>query len=290
MNLKVTPSSFAKSEKKINFQSFITALQLGNTPYLANLANKCEIAKDDSSFQECELKFDKDKNEHEYYNPIIEYLTKIGYKNSHIVADGQFLLNSNLFDVDLYTLRGFSRVSINDYRNRDYNESPRLIYHLTGRTDIVILKEEMNISKLIAPADVSICIEVKPTKLLSGEQKINECLREAFLQLVGVNTNNLNASPCVILTDTAKVNYILYLIRKSRPQKKKYLLKITKFDSFSATLDFVKREGLDTRKPFTFDFCRAPSLSDIRDAIAEEESNDSSNEDYDGKVLLSTKG
>jgi hypothetical protein len=53
-----------------------------------------------------------------------------------------------------------------------------------------------------------------------GEEGINQALREAVLQLVGLDAANEYRSPPLILSNLVSVNYVLYFVREQSSWKR----------------------------------------------------------------------
>ena len=136
-------------------------------------------------------------------------------ENPVIVADGQQLPCSLLYDVFVYSKRN----SIS-HRRRDLRttgDELSYLFNLSGRTDIVVLLPgKINVSRM----NTRYAIQIK-TKMPDS----SEALREAYLQLVGLSVENGCTSPPVLLTDLNNTHYILYFELPDRV-KRKFKLRI----------------------------------------------------------------
>jgi hypothetical protein len=72
----------------------------------------------------------------------------------------------------------------------------------------------------------------------------NQVLREAFLQLVGLNVKNTETSPAVVLTDLNSKHYVLYLELIGDPERSlQYALKIHSSTELRDVLMFANEKG-----------------------------------------------
>ena len=118
-----------------------------------------------------------------------------------IVGNGQALPNALLFNVDVYTMR--KNILIRSAELRKTGEEPKHVFNLSGRSDLVALMPgKSNVSRM----NTRYAIEVKVKGF-----KLNEALKEAYLQLVGLSVDNNNTSPPVILTNLNEKHYVLCL-------------------------------------------------------------------------------
>jgi hypothetical protein len=109
-------------------------------------------------------------------------------------------------------------------------KEPKIKITIEGRTDLVILKGgESNLSRM----DTLYCIEVKTVK---GMKNVDKCLREAALQLLGVNVDNHCASPPILLTNLNKMHYVLFITLDPNSECLRFLMNINKYTSFANAL------------------------------------------------------
>lgn len=173
----------------------------------------------------------RDRDEKDSYAPFCTYLNNIkrgGVKEfyCYVVAQGQRLEDTYLFDHDIITLR-----SLDSQGNK-----VKLLYrgHIRGRTDLVVMGYEPlgNISRHM----VRFVIEVKSAKEM---KKLSSCIREAATQVIGLCVDNCNNSPCVILTDFIVNFYVLHLriSNQSSAAQLKYDIVIQTCDSILSALN-----------------------------------------------------
>lgn len=127
--------------------------------------------------------------------------------------------NCVLFDVDIYNMR-LSVLSLGSAELRIPGVEPKLRFRLSGRSDLVVLQPgRENVSRL----NLRYAIVVK----VNLGFNVNESLREAYLQLVGLNADNNNSSPPVLLSDLNDIHFVLYLELKDSSNSH-YFLRIEK--------------------------------------------------------------
>ena len=129
------------------------------------------------------------------------------------------------------------------------------MFNLVGNTDLVRLKNDAN-KQFISRSEVLYAFEVKTVSAMESVSDLNCCLREALLQLVGLNAYNADTSPAVILTNLNKKHYVLYI---DWPQEQpdvgedvKYTLQIRQSQTLNCAILFA--ETLATRKCGTREF------------------------------------
>jgi len=115
--------------------------------------------------------------------------------------------------------------------------------------------------------------EVKTVSAMESVSDLNCCLREALLQMVGLNAYNTDTSPAVILTNLSGKHYVLYIDwphEQPADEEVNYILQIVHAKTLHGAIDFA--ENLATRKCGTRDFARGCSphltprkLSEIED-------------------------
>jgi hypothetical protein len=135
------------------------------------------------------------------YQPLVDYLRNVAKLNAVLVAHGNGLPGGLLFDKFVYTLKRDITVASSELR-KAFRE-PKMKFRVKGRTDVVVIPLDADFP---CRQTVDIAIEIKPVGF-----NVSEGLREAFLQLIGLNVANEIRSPCVILTDLALAHYMMYL-------------------------------------------------------------------------------
>jgi hypothetical protein len=193
------------------------------------------------------------------YEPLVEYLKSVAHQNALAVRNGAGLPNGLLFDMFVYSLK--SDVRLRSKVLRMTADEPRAKFHIMGRTDVVVLHPS---SVSATRQTTCTAIEVKPEGF-----NVKEALREAFLQLIGLNIANEIRSPCVILTNLAMAHYVMYL-QCVDPIKLRFKLVIKQYKSFNQALWMAM--SLADRECITKHFGAAPTAqSSAADSASENE-------------------
>ena len=170
-------------------------------------------------------KVDDVKVEKASYQPLVDYLNNVAQLTAHKVPNGTSLPNRLLFDIFVYTLK--TDIRLRSKVLRLTGDEPRYKFHLLGRTDVVVLIPG---SVSISRQTVCVAVEVKPEGF-----NVREGLREAFLQLIGLNVANEIRSSSVILTNLAQTHFVLYL-ECVDPIKLRFKLVVKKYTAFNQAL------------------------------------------------------
>lgn len=202
------------------------------------------------------------------YEPLVAYLKTVAHLNALAVPNGAGLPNRLLFDMFVYSLKSDARLRSKVLRITA--DEPRAKFHIMGRTDVVVLHPS---SVSATRQTTCIAIEVKPDGF-----NVKEALREAFLQLIGLNIANEIRSPCVILTNLAMTHYVMYLDSVD-PILLRYKLVIKRYKTFNQALWMAM--SLADRECITKHFGAAPtpqssaadSASETENELAEEFDN-----------------
>jgi hypothetical protein len=181
------------------------------------------------------------------YQPLVDYLNTVAQLTACQVSNGASLPNRLLFDTYVYTLK-------TDVRRRSKvlrltGDEPRCKFHLLGRTDVVVLIPG---SVSISRQTVCVAVEVKPEGF-----HVNEGLREAFLQLIGLNVANEIRSSSVILTNLAQTHFVLYLECDQSINPLRFKLVVKKYTAFNQALWMAM--SLKNRPCITKHFGAAPT-------------------------------
>lgn len=140
------------------------------------------------------------KAETNSYEHVKLLLDLIG-ENSCVIGNGQCLPNGLLFNVAVHTMR--KNIIVRSVDLRKTGEEPKHVFNLCGRSDVIaLLPGRLIVSRM----NTRYVIEVKVKGF-----KLNEALKESYLQLVGLSIDNNNTSPPVILTDLNEKHYVLCL-------------------------------------------------------------------------------
>mmetsp|Transcript_14141 Transcript_14141/g.21092 ORF Transcript_14141/g.21092 Transcript_14141/m.21092 type:complete len:380 (-) Transcript_14141:109-1248(-) len=167
------------------------------------------------------------KNEFLSYEPLLKYL-QANNMNAFMINNGQLLPNGLLFDVLIHSLK--SDITLKSKDLRMTGDEPRCKFHLMGRSDLVILTPD---SHVISRQTTATAIEVKPVGF-----NVKEGLREAALQLIGLNVDNNTISASVLLTNLAKTHYVIYL-KAVDINKQKFKLVVKSFEAFHDAIAMV---------------------------------------------------
>jgi hypothetical protein len=170
-------------------------------------------------------KVDDVKVEKASYKPLVDYLNNVAQLTAREVPNGTSLCDRLVFDIFVYTLKSDVRLRSNVLRLT--GDEPRSKFHLLGRTDVVVLIPG---SVAISRQTVCVAIEVKPEGF-----NVKEGLREAFLQLIGLNVANEIRSSSVVLTNLAQTHFVLYL-ECVDPIKLRFKLVVRKYTAFNQAL------------------------------------------------------
>lgn len=201
------------------------------------------------------------------YGPFSEYLTNNPRFRSVVVANGQNLPFGHLFKEEVYSLRPAMGVSSSDLVRQ--RQPLMYIRELVGRVDLILV-DKTSKDNVFSRNDVEVAAEIKTVESMSTESKLDESLREACLQLIGLCAANSKKSPPVVLSNLNKKNYVLTLSRKENPEVElRYNLHIWKYDNVNSAIRCATMCAM--RPCFTHDFGRCPTRSS---SIAEEHDED----------------
>lgn len=264
----LTPSVDCHSRPGGNYLILMAHLNWPNTNNLKN-----DVVKD---FSECssvaQIKdlsenyifewskvWEKDKeekvNEIKSYEPFGSYLLKMGI-SARDISSGKGLPDRNFFEVTIHTLR--KKLGVRSEELRKDGTEPRFIFRLHGRSDFAVLLDDVAADFPIGRTHIKYCVEIKTVNSMSTDSGTNSSLREAVLQLVGLNVYNDRTSPSVVVTNLNKKHYVLFITKGDKPLiKLEYFLNIYRVKTLSLALAFANY--LSSREPITIDFCRRPS-------------------------------
>lgn len=169
-----------------------------------------------------------DQNKNAGYEPMRDFFASCGLISRN-VANG---LN-NLYDFSVLSPR--DRLA-DGLTLRDENTINK--FRIYGKPDIVVLDED-----ILTRGCMKFAIEIKTVVDMDTEAKTNEALREAFLQLVGLNVRNVYKSPAVVLTDMNQKHYVLYLDIYGDPEALRYALKIYQSSELNRIFHFATQIG-----------------------------------------------
>lgn len=210
-SLIVTPSEACKSstESISTFNRLLECLHLKNSYDLTLVVEIGDVSKECrwpnhshnwTAGRKVNSQVDQVELERASYEPLVDYLNKVGC-NAFQVPSGKSLPNRLLFDISVHSLK--TDIRLKSKVLRLIGDEPRSKFRLMGRADVVVLIPDTD---LIIRQNVCVVVEVKP----EGFQ-VQPGLREAFIQLIGMNVANEHRSCSVILTNLAHTHFVLYL-------------------------------------------------------------------------------
>lgn len=179
------------------------------------------------------------------YAPLQSYLISLNF-DAVIVANGHGLPNGLLFSQYAYSMRK-DKTSV---RGQEVLVGMRV----HGRTDVVILDKEGQ-KGVVSRHRVLLAIEVKPA--VKDVDALSPSSRKAMAQLIGLNINNMQHSPPVLLTNLKRVHWVYYIIKNEIFPW--YRIARTNFSTFIDALRFV--ESLWKLDTHNYEFGREPSPS-----------------------------
>jgi hypothetical protein len=183
------------------------------------------------------------------------------------VAGGQSLPDDLLYNEELWTLKKNTSLRSEDLRKT--SSEPILKYTICGRTDLVRIRFK---DEALGKINNRYFIEIKRAEDFVQE----DSLREAVLQLIGGNVSNSFHSPPVVLTNLAKMHFVLFITRDGDPTVElKFNLSILKMQTFGAAIAFVE-EKTTTFQSVTLHLGRKPTppASPLKDQTSAEASDD----------------
>jgi hypothetical protein len=218
------------------------------------------------------------RNETSSYEPLQLFLNSKGI-HTRIVGSGSGLSRGLLYEVDIYSLkqRGISSEIL-----RTTDQEPKLIFKLSGRTDLVTL---VNPENPIINGNVKYFIEIKTVQGFNNKAS----MREAILQLIGGNVGALYHSPPVLLTNLNQLHFVLFITQVDDDIIFYHKLNVLKMDSFSEAVTFLENHT-KVLKSVTRNFARMPTPRPSRTVNESSESINveliDTSEDIDGLDAL----
>ena len=159
------------------------------------------------------------------YKPVQKFLRRIGLFCLD-VSEGQCCVEKLLFNADVYTKRARNPFLV---RGQDVF----LRHRVQGRSDLAVLRAD-NGGDYILRHMVKFVVEIKTVD--GYRQSQTGCMREAQLQLIGLNAFNTNNSPPVVLSNLAKTHQVLYL---DKDEHWNYSIRVVNCSSFAAAIHFA---------------------------------------------------
>jgi len=159
------------------------------------------------------------------YKPVQKFLQRIGLFCVD-VSEGQCCVEKLLFNTDVYTKRAQNPFLV---RGQDVF----LRHRVQGRSDLAALRVD-NRGDYILRHMVKFVVEIKTVN--GYRQSQTGCMREAQLQLIGLNAFNTNNSPPVVLSNLATTHQVLYL---AKDEHWNYSIQVVNCSSFAAAIHFA---------------------------------------------------
>ena len=201
------------------------------------------------------------------YPFVVAYLKKLGLSACD-VSEGQRCQQKLLFVSDVHSIRPNTVLDSSTLRKR--SQCPFLIQQVRGKCDIVVVAAQYAKAVYFTKFQVRVAIEIKTPELM---MKLDACLRECAVQLVGLNTENVERTPVVLLTNLEGKNYVLFLTMGPCPASElKYTMHILRFITFELALEFALLQS--EKQPISTFFGKRPTPppSEVSEA----------SEDYEG--------
>lgn len=182
------------------------------------------------------------------YEPVLSFLRGLQFLCED-VSEGQFCVEELLYNSDVYTCR-------NENPMTTRAQKVFLRHRVQGRTDIVVLNRERHGSRILRNM-IKFAIEIKT--VAGYKQSTSGCMREAQLQLIGLNAFNTNNSPPVILTNLANKHQVVYL---DKDQEWRYLIRVQDCTTFAAAVHFANSTASNPSISHHFSRPTTPDMSE----------------------------
>ena len=223
----ITPSEYRKSKHKETFLDLIEMFGFGRE----HIASKIETFTGMKPLKSDELNYvhqwKQGQHEPDSYKGLQEHLRTHGI-DTVVVGEGQGLPDKILYHEELWTLKRNTSLRSEDLRKT--GEEPIFKYILEGRTDLVRVRNSAN---PLGKSNNRYFIEIKRVADFVEE----DSLREAVLELIGGNASNCFHSPPVLLTNLARMHYVLYITLMGDPTLElQFKLNVVKMPSFGVAL------------------------------------------------------
>ena len=102
---------------------------------------------------------------------------------------------------------------------------------------------------------IEFAIEIK--MVTSMQQSQDGCLLETQLQMIRLNTFNTLRSPPVVLSNLAKIHYVLYL-DYNQQDKWSYVIKKKQYVTFAAVIHFAAKRAKEVAISSDFSYLMTP--------------------------------
>jgi len=169
-----------------------------------------------------------DAQEAASYGELCGFLTGLGF-DAVIIGNGQGLPGGLLFSTYAHSMR-----------QQGLGVKGQTVYcgmRVYGRTDVVILDDRGKKGE-VRRQRVKLGIEVKPQVGKSDDPR-SPASREAITQLIGLNINNMQHSPPVLLTNLCRIHWVYYI--SDHTDFPWFRISRKKFSKFIDALGFIER-------------------------------------------------
>jgi hypothetical protein len=168
-----------------------------------------------------------------------------------VVGNGEHLglTGGLLFEQTIWSLRSATGV---------HGEDLYLRGSVRGRTDLIVYDDrgqKLRQKDAVGRNQVRMAIEVKLLSAMATPAGLAGCQREAICQLIGLNVDNAECAPPVILTNLAKTHKVFYICRIS-DSPLLFCICVQHFTSLSKAL--MVALSLGTRRGEVANFSRPP--------------------------------
>ena len=177
------------------------------------------------------------------YKPVEQFLRGVGLFCVDI-SEGQYCVEKLLYNADVYTKRNQNPLEVR-------GQQVFLRHRVQGRSDLAVLRAD-NEGGYILRHNVKFVVEIKT--VTGYRQSQTGCMREAQLQLIGLNAFNTNNSPPVVLSNLARVHQVLYL---DTDEDWNYSIRVRHCSSFAAAIHFANTRS--ERACISYHFSRPKS-------------------------------
>lgn len=227
----ITPSEYKKSKHKETFLDLIDMFGFGRNHIAHHIQSYTGTLPLKSNELDFTYRWQNGQEEGASYQPLQKHLTDHGIETV-IVSEGQGLPDQLLYHEELWTLKKSTALRSADLRKT--GEEPIFKYILKGRTDLVRKRYQ---DDPLGKSNNRYFIEIKRVEDFVEENSLRECV----LQLIGGNASNCFHSPPVLLTNLARMHYVLFITLVGEPAVElKFKLNVLKMPSFGVALAFVE--------------------------------------------------
>jgi hypothetical protein len=243
VGVDITPSQASESKSNSGFLDLMELLNLQLPSVSLRDADKFTIKESETKNFEWKWRYHDESDSYDYFR---SYLETIG-KCAVVVGNGQYCNDRKLFSQHVWSIRR---------QNLDGSRQPVIhVGKVSGCVDIAVLNVQSHNGTTITRNMIYYCFEIKKHEVLSS--KLNSCIREACVQIIGLCGYNINNTPCVILTDLTKLHFVFYLSVTSDMPFLKYDIVVQPCSDIVSAISFSE-ERVKLRC-LSFNFGRPPT-------------------------------